>query len=117
MNRLSALVAMALMAVAGFSLGGCASVTPAQQYSASNEAFIAAQRTLNTAREVGLIDDETWDEQILPSMRSGNSFMRQWRVDLDAGVTDQADYWQSQLRRVTRLLVEIGVQLYDDDDN
>lgn len=68
-----------------FSLSAC-NTTPLERYAATNEAVIAAIKSVDALHTDGKISDSTWKNKVLPLVNFVNVKMREYKSLVDAGM-------------------------------
>lgn len=100
-----------LLAVATtVSITSCAGQSAIQTYSITNDAFINIGNRVITFRQAGKINDDDYNNVILPLMREGNQLMREYDTAVKAGTpkVDYASLIQSVLSRLEAYLIAKG---------
>jgi len=82
-------------------LAGCAS-TPLETAVQTQDAYNGAVTVLIEARTVGVIDEETWQEEVLPLINAGDQALDLYKARIDAGLSGD-----SALRQVADVLTAL----------
>jgi len=93
-----------LVSLTALSLTGCAT-TSQGRYSQAQEVFISTVTILNDARAFRKIDDDTWNDTVLPLIQEGDLLLDQIKLFIDQGGDIDIQTLMANLRSVLRALL------------
>lgn len=93
--------------------GGCSAFgqvedSPTGKFFTAQEAFIAGVRTARAAKAAGKIDQNVWDDFVLPAINRGDEILDDLQAAAIAGDSLRVDMLREALVAVNRVLAERG---------